>query len=779
MPPKKRANGCSQASPKTSKRKPVIQSNFTIQELFSRHRPTISNSQKLVASAKSDEDRCDISDDDYNIALKLQREFDEEVADLEDTRKTDAFNNNTDVSYLPKDEPQNESSSTLMKEANSTATENITMPNISYQETYFVDKDIFEQNPLLYEEYCRQRVSIKGESDAPYSFLANTFVLISMTRSRIRIVTLLTNCILSLLHLDKESLLSAVWLSTNDIAPSFYGKNLGVGPAMYSKALKEVCGISSQSLKNLWNHHGDPGDVAFEAKVSVRTLFQPQPLTIKKVYSTLLKIADCIGNGAQNRKLELTKFLLISAKSEEVRYIGRSIMQNLRIGAVQNTMLTALSKAFVIYSDYERIVKLGTEDLQNEFQKAEEAIKQSFYQVPDYNILVQTLLSTGLRSLTQRMSIRPGTPVKPMLGSITKDLQEMLQKMGGHNFCCEFKYDGQRAQVHKSRSGEIKIYSRHLEEISERYPDVIDSCQIAQKSTADYIIEGELVAIDLRTGQILDFQTLSTRERKKVNLNEITVHVCFFIFDLMYYEGESLLQCPLSIRRNKINEAFNMVPNRFQFVASLESKEESVIQEFFNLAISSKCEGLMVKVLDGIDSRLPSTYEPDKRGEGWIKVKQDYSEEFESLDLVPIGAWYGNGRKAGWFSPILLAVFNPENAVYEAVCKCMSGFSDQFYKELTDRYSLDSGNSSLEPLSSIYEVGKVQPQIFFTPKEVWEIKGAQITSSPVYKAAIGLTDEDRGLSIRFPRFIKIRSDKGPEDASTNTMLAEMFTKQNQ
>ncbi|WBW72786.1 DNA ligase [Schizosaccharomyces osmophilus] len=778
MPPKKRANGYSHDSSKNSKRKSGIQSNFTIQELFSKQRPSIPNSHKLIDSAEPEQGKHEISDDDFNIALKLQKEFDEELAEVGDSQKADAFNSDKPVSYSPTDEPPDGSPSALMKEENVPTGIRTTLSS-NCQEAYFIDEDTFQQDPLAFEKYCRERVPRNTESDAPYSFLANTFVLISMTKSRIRIVTLLTNCILSLLYLEKESLLSAVWLSTNDIAPSFYGKNLGVGPAMYSKALKEVCGISSQSLKTLWNRHGDPGDVAYEAKVSVRTLFQPQPLTIKKVYSTLLKIAECIGNGAQNRKLELTKFLLISAKSEEVRYIGRSIMQNLRIGAVQNTMLTALSKAFVIYSDYERLNKLGTEALQAEFQKAEETVKQCFYQVPDYNILVQALLTTGLNNLTQRMSIRPCTPVKPMFGSITKDLQEMLQKLEGHNFCCEFKYDGQRAQVHKSKMGEVKIFSRHLEEISERYPDVIDSCQIAQKSNGDYIIEGELVAIDFNTGQIRDFQTLSTRERKKVNLNEITVHVCFFIFDMMYFEGESLLQCPLSSRRKKINEAFNMVPNQFQLVASLESKDEAVIQEFFNLAISSKCEGLMVKVLDGINSKLPSTYEPDKRGEGWIKVKQDYSEEFESLDLVPIGAWYGNGRKAGWFSPILLAVFNPENAVYEAVCKCMSGFSDQFYKELTDRYSLDSGHSSLAPVSSIYEVGKVQPQIFFTPKEVWEIKGAQITSSPVYKAGIGLADGDRGLSIRFPRFIKIRSDKGPEDASTNTMLAEMYTKQNQ
>ncbi|KAL2313374.1 DNA ligase [Schizosaccharomyces pombe] len=771
MPPKKRMkNGSSLKS--TSKKGEKSRNIITIQDLFSKREAQLTDTPNKLLT---DHDQ---SASDYAYALKLQQLFDSE-------------NQATAPEKLPKDviipeEEYHTDTFNVVKESNDKPKENLAtsgeckasfFSTDSVNKDSTIDYDALQKDPLTYVKSCRARFVSKDTKSFSYSSLANTFSLISSTKSRIRIVTLLTNFLFTLLYADPDSLIATVWLCTNSIAPNFYGKNLGVGPAMYSKALKEVCGITASALKNLWNKYGDPGDVAFEAKVSVRTLSRPEPLTIKKVYSTLLKIADSNGNGAQNRKLDLTKFLLISSNAEEVRYIGRSIMQNLRIGAVQNTMLASLSKAFFIFDNQNEIFNFNSDSLQQQFRQAEEIVKQSFFQVPDYNILVATLLREGIENLKDNMSIRPGIPVKPMLGSITKNLQHMLERLTDHNFSCEFKYDGQRAQIHCDRLGNIKIFSRHLEEITGRFPDVIEVAQLALKHSCDFIIEGELVAIDKSNGQILDFQKLSTRERKKVTVADITIDVCVFVFDIMFCDGKSCLQMPLIERRRMFFEHFNLIPNRFQFVSSLETNEEQSIQEFFSLAITNKCEGLMVKVLNGTNSKFPSTYEPDKRGEGWIKVKQDYDDEFESLDLVPIGAWYGNGRKAGWFSPILLAVYNPDTGAYEAVCKCMSGFSDQFYKELTQKYSLESGNSSLKPIYNFCETGKVTPQIYFAPQEVWEIKGAQITSSPAYKAALGLIQDDRGLSIRFPRFIRVRSDKGPEDASTNSILADMYMKQ--
>ncbi|XP_004364857.2 ATP dependent DNA ligase [Capsaspora owczarzaki ATCC 30864] len=202
-----------------------------------------------------------------------------------------------------------------------------------------------------------------------------------------------------------------------------------------------------------------------------------------------------------------------------------------------------------------------------------------------------------------------------------------------------------------------------------------------------------------------------------------------------------------------------------------------------------------------LEALRQSTYEPSKRCSNWLKVKRDYVEGMvESLDLVPIGAFWGNGRKAGWFSPFLLAAYDPETEQYISVCKCMSGFSDEFYKQQlafytqTPSHKPEEGDAAegkestagpstalgprIIPKAKPYYVvsPQLQPDVWFEPCQVWEIRGADLTLSPVYTAAAGLIEEqpDRGISLRFPRFLRVRTDKSTEDATTPSELADMF-----
>jgi len=179
------------------------------------------------------------------------------------------------------------------------------------------------------------------------------------------------------------------------------------------------------------------------------------------------------------------------------------------------------------------------------------------------------------------------------------------------------------------------------------------------------------------------------------------------------------------------------------------------------------------KPSSGRRKALVATYEPDKRIDSWLKVKKDYSLTTDTLDLIPIGGWHGQGRKSAWWSPILLAVRNPSTGGLEAVTKCISGFTDAFYKANKEKYAEGSDNVISRP-SYVEYAG--EPQVWFEPQEVWEISFADVTLSPTYTAAIGLVNE-RGLSIRFPRFLKVREDKGIEEASTDEFLASLYRKQ--
>lgn len=171
---------------------------------------------------------------------------------------------------------------------------------------------------------------------------------------------------------------------------------------------------------------------------------------------------------------------------------------------------------------------------------------------------------------------------------------------------------------------------------------------------------------------------------------------------------------------------------------------------------------------------LLSTYEPDKRLDSWLKVKKDYNTTADTIDLIPVGGWHGQGRKAKWWSPILLAARNPETGALEAVTKCISGFTDVFYKANKEKYAEDGENVISRP-SYVEYIG--HPDVWFEPQEVWEMAFADITLSPTYTAAIGLVNEDRGLSLRFPRFLKVREDKSIDEASTSDFLASLYRKQ--
>ncbi|KAJ5957180.1 hypothetical protein N7501_011459 [Penicillium viridicatum] len=684
-----------------------------------------------------------------------------------------------------------------------------------------------DQSPQIFDasQYAaelRSHWATEG-GDASYALLTRTFVLANATTSRIKIVDTLVNFLRVLIEGDPLSVLPAVWLATNSISPPYDELELGLGGSSISKALKRIYGLNSQGLKTLYDKHGDAGDVAFEAKKRQSfTLVKPKPLRIKGVYQSLQKIATSKGPGSQETKQRIVEKLLQDARgAEESRYIVRTLVQNLRIGAVKTTMLIALARA-VLYSkpvgaDFEvrahQLARLKKDELAEIYNNAEEIVKASYARHPNYNALVPCLLEIGpTEELLVRCGLTMHIPLRPMLGSITRDLSEMLTKLQGRDFSCEYKYDGQRAQVHCDEQGKVSIFSRHLELMTEKYPDLVSLVpQIRGEGVSSFILEGEVVAVDRETGDLKPFQVLTNRAKKNVELGDIKVNVCLFAFDLMYLNGEPLLDRPFRERRELLRCLFVEIPKHFGWVKSMDatSADSETVLEFFKSAIDVKCEGIMVKLLDNkpsantqVNNLLPnetattiteqpnqqvkpkekatrrkpllSTYEPDKRLESWLKVKKDYSTSSETLDLIPIAGWHGQGRKAKWWSPILLAVRNPETGILEAVTKCMSGFTDKFYQSNKEKYAHGSTNVISRP-SYVEYPG--EPDVWFEPCEVWEMAFADITLSPTYPAAIGLVSDERGLSLRFPRFIKVREDKSIDEATSSDYLALLWRKQ--
>ncbi|ELR10283.1 hypothetical protein VC83_04585 [Pseudogymnoascus destructans] len=702
----------------------------------------------------------------------------------------------------------------------------------------------FDESPLTFDPHKYlpdlQKQWAGHGGNASYALVIRCFVLVNSTQSRIKIVDTLVNLLRTIIEGDPSSLLPTVWLATNAISPPYISLELGLGGSAISKALKQACGLDSNSLKALYNKVGDAGDVAFEAKKrQTFTLRKPKPLTIKTVYDSLVQIATVQGTGSGERKQRIVDKLLQDARGpEESRYLVRTLCQHLRIGAVKTTMLIALSRAFLLsrptnaefsLRSQAELSALKKDSLAEVWSKAEETVKACFAKRPNYSDLVPALLEIGVcDELPIRCGLGLHVPLMPMLGNITRDLSEMLTKLQGRDFSCEFKYDGQRAQVHCDANGKVSIFSRHLELMTDKYPDLVALIpKIRGDSVNSFILEGEVVAVDRDTGDLKTFQTLTNRARKDVAIGSITIDVCLFAFDLMYLNGEPLLDRPFRERRSLLRSLFVELPRHFTWVQNMDatSQDSETILEFFKSATDAKCEGIMVKILDNLPDpsldvkpedeetvadadelqasavisrkgkqkknrekepekekragrrkALLSTYEPDKRLDSWLKVKKDYSATFDSLDLIPIAGWHGQGRKSKFWSPILLAVRNETTGSLEAVCKCISGFTDNFYKANKEFYDED-GPNVLDSKPSYIDYTGGYPDVWFEPKEVWEMAFADITISPVYTAAIGLLTEDKGVSLRFPRFLKKREDKGIDEASTSDFLAGLWRKQ--
>ncbi|EIN11841.1 DNA ligase [Punctularia strigosozonata HHB-11173 SS5] len=686
----------------------------------------------------------------------------------------------------------------------------------------------------------------RSSSPAPFSFLTHLFATLSQTRSRIRILNTITNGLRMLLRYDAASLLPALWLLSNTLSPPYSAVELGLGPAVLHRAIQHISGLTSAALKTLYNKHGDPGDVAFEAKSNVRTLLPHPPLTITGVHGGMLKIASAKGEGAAKQKQAIVEKLLIAAKGEETRYLVRSLCQNNRVGAARITVLTALARSIVLTSPPTLNISIAGESRYHasaellaqaicddesadearkrigaQMTESEALIKKTFVQRPDYNAIVSALLEGGLDGIIDRVPLavgesfcRPspefywlipiaGIPLHPTLGSPTRSLDEIYERFEDLPFVAEFKYDGQRAQVHvwaEPGVTHVKIFSRHLEDMTEKYPDVVALMNHIYETSPDkesFILDAEVVAVDAEDGSIRSFQELSNRARKVQSSAEVKIAVCVFAFDLMYLNSKVLLCEPFRKRRELLHTHFTpFVPlgpgiARFDHVESCGSEQgRDYVEEFWQQAVESRCEGLMIKacmfgeVHDGTGPHqsksrrkpLPATYEPDKRTSAWLKLKKDYVSGLgDSLDLVPVGAWHGNGRKAQWWSPILLAVRDASTGQLVAMCKCMSGFTDTFYKALREKYAPGSDNCASRNIWQV-ETGGLKPEVYFKPVEVWEIRGADVTLSPVSVAGIGMISS-RGCSLRFPRFIKIRIDKTTEEASTAEFLVQMYKDQ--
>jgi DNA ligase-1 len=577
-----------------------------------------------------------------------------------------------------------------------------------------------------------------------YSKVASKYAALEATSGRNEITSILADL---LRETPRGELAPLVYMTQGKLRPDYEGVELGLAEKLAVRALSAASGLPQDKAYAAYVRHGDLGTAAEELlrDRGQGTLFS-EPLTLRRVYDTLLKIARQSGQGSVETKLRELASLLNDASPLEAKYIMRTVTGELRLGVADYTVLDAAAIAF-----------LGGKGARGDIERA--------YNVhPDLGFIVESVASRGVRGV-ESVSVEVGVPIRPMLAERLGSAVEIMKKMGNKEVAAEYKLDGERLQIHKDGE-KVTLFSRRLEVVTHHYPDAADLVR-ERVSPKRAILEAEVVAINEDTGEYLPFQELMHRRRKYGVAQAVADYpVALNFFDALLVGESDLTGKPYTARRKKLEESVEET-GRTRLVPAKTTSDPSEIEEFMEEAIASGCEGLVVK-------DPASTYRAGAREFAWIKLKREYRSELtDSIDLAIIGGFHGRGRRAGNYGTYLLAAYDDKRSVFTSVAKVGTGFSDEDLAKLP---------ALLKPFESHVRPpgveSKMVPDVWFRPHVVIEVIAAELTLSPIHTAAMGRIRPRAGISLRFPKFTgKIRDDKRPEDSTTVEEIVEMYQRQ--
>lgn len=527
---------------------------------------------------------------------------------------------------------------------------------------------------------------------------------------------------------DPELLPMVVKLSRGNIFASWESGDLGVSTALAVEAIARATGIDDDQLQEWWREEGDLGDAAAKAVAnrSQQTL-RTQPLDVERVYETLREAATYTGSGSQGRRVDTIAGLVSDASPAEARYIIRTVVGAMRLGVGEGITRDAIAVAFL-----------------DESEAAVTAVQEAYEVTNDFAIVAERVRESGCEGLRE-LDVAVFRPIKPMLAHKADSLDSALNDLGDvqGEVLVEAKYDGMRAKLHR-QGDEARMFTRRLEDVSEQFPDVISVLE-ENVDAESCIIEAEVVGYDPDTGDHVVFQELSQRIKRKHDIEETVreLPVTNYVFDLLYVNGESLLDTPLRERLDQLDTIVTPVEQDIERAANIRTASVEEAMDFYERAVEEGHEGVMVKNLD-------ATYQPGSRVGYQLKVKAT----MEPLDLVVTRAKWSEGRKSDYLGRPYLACRTTDGDLRE-VGRMHTGFTDAQLEEFT---------ALVEPL--IQEIDGREAQL--EPKVVLEVEYEEIQESPKYSS---------GFALRFPRLKRIRPNLDPNDIDTLDRVKELYNQQ--
>jgi len=583
-----------------------------------------------------------------------------------------------------------------------------------------------------------------------FSEFAKYLQKLEQTSKRLEITTLLAE-LFKKLATDEVDL--AVYLSQGGLKALYENPKFNMAEKMVIRVLASAYSQSKETIEKLYAKEGDLGNVAYQ--------IAPQEiqsnLTIQTVYATLLDTAQIEGGGSQETKVLKLAALLKNLDAASAKFVVRIVLGTTRLGFTELTILDALAEF------------LGDKKLVDQ-------IEEKYNMHPDLGLIAKILKTEGIKGIKD-INMATGVPIMPQKAQRLSSIDEIIEKM--QTVRAEFKFDGTRVQLHIDRQKElkdkdstqtplfnskdkkifVKTFTRNLEETTHQYPDIVKAAETQIKAESA-ILDGEAIGYNKETGEFLPFQEIMQRKRKHdVAETAKEIPLRYVVFDLLYLNGKSLMETELAKRQQLLKEIIKdgkvIEPSYY-----LETADTNELAEFFDEAKEHNLEGVVVK-------KPSSKYQAGARSFSWVKYKKaDEKLLDDTIDVVILGYYFGKGQRSKFgIGKFLVGVYDKENQTYKTFTKVGSGLTDEEW--VTLREKIDKLKAPEKPKN--VDVNKFYtPDTWTQPKIVVEIGGDEISKSTTHTA---------GYALRFPRLIKFRPDKRPQDATSLEEIKDLHKAQ--
>ncbi|RME30795.1 ATP-dependent DNA ligase [Candidatus Woesearchaeota archaeon] len=552
---------------------------------------------------------------------------------------------------------------------------------------------------------------------------------------------------------SREELSATLQLLQGRLFPPWDKRTLGMSSNLVVKAIAAAAGTTEEHVKEEWKQLGDLGKVAVAlvAKKKQATLFSRE-LSVLDVVTTLRKLPGIEGERSVETKVKLVASLLTSATGEEPRFILRTVLEELRVGIAEGTMRDALCWAFlnpqITYDMENNDIVFTSEAGRAAYNELITAVQDAYDLTSDFGVVADVARTKGVAGL-RAITLELGKPLRVMLAQRESTVAAAMDRVG-RPAALEYKYDGFRMQIHKQGS-QITIFTRRLENVTKQFPDVVASVKKHIKAR-ECLIDCEAVGYDPASGRYKPFQYISQRIRRKYDIAKMAeeLPVELNVFDILYVDGETLLKTPFKERRARLREVLPRdVPRKVRLSAYLETSDDKAGEAFYKDSLAAGHEGVMVKALS-------APYRPGSRVGTWVKVKP----VMDTFDLVIVAAEWGEGKRSGWLTSFTLACQDDDGA-FVTIGRVGTGLKELeqeggvTFRELTER---------LKPHITA-EHGR---DVALAPAVVLEVAFEEIQQSPSYES---------GYALRFPRVIRVRDDRSPEDVTSIEEVRLAFEQQ--